>query len=176
LKEDVKRFFFRNYVPKASLKAKLKKVVSDATIHKYYKKLNPTEIILGGNLDVFVSIEIAQELTEIINTVAGKGQWGWRTHTFEKYKNQHNYLSLDEVMKKKLNCSMRLLKRLIKEKLLFVSDKYGDRMLFEKEHVFELFSEQARLIEKYSNNYYTAKQIQAKYSNAFCAIYKRRRR
>lgn len=70
LKEDVKRFF-RNYVPKASLKAKLKKVVSDATIHKYYKKLNPTEIILGGNLDVFVSIEIAQELTEIINTVAG---------------------------------------------------------------------------------------------------------
>ncbi|EGP5192668.1 helix-turn-helix domain-containing protein [Listeria monocytogenes] len=170
LKEDVKRFF-RNYVPKASLKAKLKKVVSDATIHKYYKKLNPTEIILGGNLDVFVSIEIAQELTEIINTVAGKGQWGWRTHTFEKYKNQHNYLSLDEVMKK-LNCSYATTQRLIKEKLLFVSDKYGDRMLFEKEHVFELFSEQARLIEKYSNNYYTAKQIQAKYSNAFAQYIK----
>ena len=83
MKEDVKRFF-RNYVPKASLKAKLKKVVSDATIHKYYKKLNPTEIILGGNLDVFVSIEIAQELTEIINTVAGKGQWGVENSYFRK--------------------------------------------------------------------------------------------
>jgi hypothetical protein len=103
--------------------------------------------------------------------VAGQGTMGVENSTFEKYKNQHNYLSLDEVMKK-LNCSYATTQRLIKEKLLFVSDKYGDRMLFEKEHVFELFSEQARLIEKYSNNYYTAKQIQAKYSNAFAQYIK----
>lgn len=165
LKKDIERFF-RNYISKKALISKLNKSVSSNTVYKYYKQLNPNEVILGGDLDIFISKEIFQELTKMIQTVAGKAQWGWRAYTFEQYKNQLGYLSFDEVMKK-LNCSYATVQKLIKEKLLVVSDQYGDRMLFDKEQVHELHSEQERLIEKYNNDYYTAKQIQAKYSDAF---------
>src|SRR5699024_9904281 len=170
LKEDVDRFF-ANYISKNSLVRELRESVSHHTVYKYYKKLNPKEIILGGNLDIFISKEISQELTEMIKTVAGKGQWGWRTHMFEQYKNRHGYLSFEEVMKK-LNCTYSTIQRLIKENLLLISDQYGDRMLFNQDQVQDLHAEQERLIDKYNKNYYTAKQIQAKYSDSFAQYIK----
>jgi len=169
-KEDVD-YFFSNYISKKSLISSLKKSVSHDTIYKYYKKLNPVEIIFGGSLDIFVSQKISLELNEIIKTVAGKGVWGWRAHSFDQYKNQHGYFSFDEVMQK-LNCTNATIKRLIKEKILIVSNQYGDRLLFDNEHVHELHFEQKRLIDKYNNNYYTAKQIQEKYSDAFAQYIK----
>lgn len=72
----------------------------------------------------------------------------------------------------KLNCTNATIKILIKENLLLVSGYYGDRMLFNKEQVNELHFEQKRLIDKYNNNYYTAKQIQEKYSDAFAQYIK----
>lgn len=170
LKEDIDRFF-TNYISKRSLIKKLEKNTRDSTVYKYYKKLNPKEIILGGNLDMFITKEKSQELTDIIKTIAGKKQWGWRSHVFEQYKNQRGYLSFDEVMKK-LNCSYATIQILIREKLLFVSDQYGDRMLFDKEQVYALHSEQEKLIVKYNKNYYTAKQIQAKFSKPFAQYIK----
>lgn len=170
LKEDIEHFF-ENYISKKSLISKCKKQVSSDAIYKYYNKLKPDEIILGGNLDIFVPKEISRKLTDIIDTVAGKGQWGWRTYTFEKYKKQRGYFSFDEVMNT-LSCSYATTQRLIKEKLLLVSDKYGDRMLFDKEQVHKLKFEQERLIDKFNNNYYTAKQIQTKYSKAFAQYIK----
>lgn len=164
LKEDIDHFF-SNYISKKSLINKLKKFVSHNSIYKYYNNLNPSEIILGGNIDIFVSQETSKKLNEIIQ-VAGKGQWGWRTYTFEKYKNSNGYLSFEEVMKK-LNCSTATTQRLINEKMLVVSDQYGDRKLFDKEHIHELHIEQERLIKKYKRNYYSAKQIQEKYSDSF---------
>lgn len=164
LKEDIDHFF-SNYISKKSLINKLKKFVSHDSIYKYYNNLNPIEIILGGNIDIFVSQETSKKLNEIIQ-VAGKGRWGWRTYTFEKYKNSNGYLSFEEVMKK-LNCTSATTQRLINEKLLVVSDQYGDRKLFDKDHVHELHTEQERLIEKYKRNYYSSKQIQEKYSDSF---------
>lgn len=64
-KEDISRFF-SNYVPKKSIFSELVKHVNRVTIYKYYNKLNPDEIILGGNLDIFISQDISLELTEII--------------------------------------------------------------------------------------------------------------
>ncbi len=169
-KEDISRFF-SNYVPKKSIFSELVKHVNRVTIYKYYNKLNPDEIILGGNLDIFISQDISLELTEIIKKVAGKGVWGWRAHAFNLYKKQHDFFSFDEVMQK-LNCTNATIKILIKENLLLVSGYYGDRMLFNKEQVNELHFEQKRLIDKYNNNYYTAKQIQEKYSDAFAQYIK----
>lgn len=170
LKESVD-LFFSNYLPKKTLFERLEKYVARHTINKYYKKLNPNEIILGGNLDIFVSNDVSIELTKIIEIVAGKGVWGWRAHSFEIYKNQHGYFSLDEVMRI-LNCTNATTKILIKEKLLVVSEKYRDRMLFDKEQVHEQRLEQERLIEEYNKRYYTAKQIQEKYSDAFAQYIK----
>ncbi|MED3995302.1 hypothetical protein P4647_11620 [Peribacillus frigoritolerans] len=165
LKSDVDLFFF-NYESKQVLIKELNAFVSKDTFYKYYRKLTPNEIILGGNLDIFISKKISQKLREIIKVVSSKGRWGWRTHTFENYKNRFGYLSFDEVMKK-LNCSFATTQRLINEKLLVVSDQYGDRKLFDKDHVLELHSEQEKLIEKYKKNYYSSKQIQEKYNDSF---------
>lgn len=165
LKEDIERFF-RNYISKKSLRSKFNKSVSSDTVYKYYKQLNPNEVILGGDLDIFIPKEILQELTEIIKTVVSKGKWGSRAHTFDQYKNQLGYLSIDEVMKK-LNCSYATFRKLIKEKLLVVSDQYRNRKLFDKAQVHDLHSEQERLIQEYNSDYYTSKQIQTKYSDAF---------
>ncbi|WP_420974757.1 helix-turn-helix domain-containing protein [Bacillus thuringiensis] len=169
-KGDIGRFF-RNYIPKKLLFRQLEKSVSQYTLYKYYKKINPDEIILGGNLDIFVLQDISIELTEMIKMVASNKVWGWRAHTFELYKNQNGYYSSDEAMKI-LNCSNATIKRLIKEKLLVISEHYGDRMLFNKEQVHELHFEQERLINKYNNHYYTAKQIQKKYSDVFAKYIK----
>lgn len=170
LKRDIDHFFL-NHVSKSNLIKELSEFVNKNSIYVYYKKLAPNEIILGGNLDIFIPNETSQELTKIIKMIAGKGVWGWRAHAFEQYKNRLGYLSFEEVMEK-LNCTYATTHRLIIEKQLLISDEYGDRMLFNKEQVHELHSEQAKLIEKYNNNYYTAKQIQAKYSDAFAQYIK----
>lgn len=169
-KEDVD-YFFSNYISKKSLISSLKKSVSHDTIYKYYKKLNPVEIILGGSLDIFVAQEVLSELTEIVKVVKENKVWGWRAHVFEKYKNQHSFYSFEEV-KQKLNCTNATINRLIKEKILVVSEQYEDRLLFDQEHVRELHFEQNMYIDKYNNHYYTAKQIQAKYSDAFAQYIK----
>lgn len=170
LKENID-YFFSNYIDKFILFDQLEKYVNRGTIFKYYKKLNPDEVILGGNLDVFIPLDASIELTETIKIVEGKGVWGWRAHVFEKYKNQHSYYSFEEV-KQKLNCTNATINRLIKEKFLVVSGQYEDRLLFDQEHVRELHFEQNMLIDKYNNHYYTAKQIQAKYSDAFAQYIK----
>ncbi len=170
LKEDVD-CFFRSYVPKKYLISKLSKRVSNYTVYKYYNKLNPHEIILGGKLDIFVSQKVSRELNEIIDKVEGNGQWGWRSYVFEEYKNKKGYLSFEEVMKK-LNCTYATTQRLIKEKMLEVSEQYGDRLLFNKVQVSKLHSEQQKLIEIYKSNYYTSKEIQKKFSDSFAQYIK----
>lgn len=164
-------YFFKNYVSKKTFFEQLEKHVNRGTVLKYYKKLNPDEVILGGYSDIFISKNVSIELTEIIKMVADNKVWGWRAYAFKQYKNQNGYFSSDEVMQI-LNCTNATIKILVKEKFLVISEHYGDRMLFNKEQVNELHFEQKRLIDKYNNHYYTAKQIQEKYSDAFAQYIK----